>query len=117
VARQKARREREAAIAREKHLDGLAGTEPALWREVESLIAAKQPKAYDQAVAVLVDLRDLAARKGVGGFRQRLETLRGEHSRKPALIARLNAAGLLLGTPAAQDGLRVGGTARSTGGS
>lgn len=102
AAREKARREREAAIAREKHLDGLAGKEPALWRQVESLIATKQPKAYDQAVAMLVDLRDLAAREGGGDFRLRIETLRAEHARKSTLIGRLNQAGL--GSPAPRDG-------------
>ena len=35
----KARREREAAIAREKHLDSLIGKEAKLWAKVESLAA------------------------------------------------------------------------------
>ena len=64
AAEEKARREREAAISREKHLDRIAGQEPKLWSEVENLIATKQPKSYDQAVKLLVDLRDLAVRRG-----------------------------------------------------
>jgi hypothetical protein len=44
-AREKARREREAAIAREKYLDGIAGREPALWAKVDTLVATKQPKS------------------------------------------------------------------------
>ncbi|MGH8490649.1 MAG: hypothetical protein ACREXS_17745 [Gammaproteobacteria bacterium] len=62
AAKEKARREREAAVARAQHLDEIAGKEPALWNKVEGLIATKQPKNYDQAVELLADLRDLAAR-------------------------------------------------------
>lgn len=38
------RREREAALARAKHLDQLAGKEPVLWEKAEGLIAIKPPK-------------------------------------------------------------------------
>lgn len=94
AAREKARREREAAAARIKHLDKLAGTEPALWKRVEELVATKHPKRYEEAVVLLIDLRDLAARKDDAGFRRRLEALRAEHARKPALLERLHKAGL-----------------------
>ena len=43
-AEEKARREREAAIARVKYLDRIAMREPKLWDEVQSLIATKQPR-------------------------------------------------------------------------
>lgn len=94
AAKEKVRREREAAIARAKHLDKIAGQEPALWNKVGSLIATKQPKSYDEAVDLLMDLRDLAARKDGTDFRLRLEALRAEHARKPTLIDRLHKAGL-----------------------
>ncbi|MGH6635791.1 MAG: hypothetical protein ACRED0_06520 [Gammaproteobacteria bacterium] len=94
TAKEKARREREAAIARTSHLDKIAGHESALWNKVGSLIATKQPKRYDEAVGLLVDLRDLAARKDEADFRMRLEALRTEHARKPTLIDRLHKAGL-----------------------
>ncbi|MGH9419800.1 MAG: hypothetical protein ACRD3J_07500 [Thermoanaerobaculia bacterium] len=77
-----------------QHLDALAGNEPAIWKEVEGLIASKQPTRYDHAVTLLVDLRDLAARKGGAGFQQRVEELRAAHVRKPTLIDRLQKAGL-----------------------
>ena len=93
-AREKARREREAALAREKHLDGIAGREPKLWAEVDTLIATKQQKNYDQAVKLLVDLRDLYARARRGDFGVRLTGLRQEHARKPSLIDRLDTARL-----------------------
>ena len=93
-AKEKARRDREAAIAREKHLDSLAGRESKLWGEVDALVASKQPKNYDQAVAILVDLRDLAARGRAGDFGIRIEALREAQARKPSFIDRLTKAGL-----------------------
>ncbi len=94
AAKEKARQEHEAARARAKHLGQLAGKEPMLWEKVKGLIATKQPKSYDHAVELLVDLRDLAARKDGGSFRQRVEELRVAHARKPTLIGRLHKAGL-----------------------
>jgi hypothetical protein len=94
AAREEAQRERAAARARAMHLDQLAGKEPVLWGKVESLITMKQPKSYDQAVQLLADLRDLAARKDELGFRRRVEALRAAHGSKRTLIARLDRAGL-----------------------
>ncbi len=95
AAEEKARREREAAILRAKHLDEISGREPGLWNEVENLISTKQPKSYDSAVELLVDLRDLAARKGkTDEFRTRLDAICMAHARKPSFIERLRKAGL-----------------------
>jgi hypothetical protein len=94
AAREKAERERAAARARAAHLEQLAGKEPALWKKVDSLIAMKQPKGYEQAMELLADLRDLAARKDELGFRRHVEALRAAHRSKPTLIARLDKAGL-----------------------
>jgi hypothetical protein len=94
-AEEKARKEREAAIARAKYLDEIAGQQPKLWGEVESLIATKLPKSYDQAVALLLDLRDLAAREAkVGAYDFRIEAIRMAHARKPSFIERLRKVGL-----------------------
>jgi FtsZ-interacting cell division protein YlmF len=93
-AKEKARRERETALAREKHLDSLTGREPKLWAEIETLIATKQPKKYDEAIKLLADLRDLDARTKSGDFRMRIEALRQAHARKPTLIERLKKADL-----------------------
>jgi predicted GIY-YIG superfamily endonuclease len=93
-AKEKARREREAAIAREKHLDSLVGREGKLWTEVDGLVATKQPKNYDQAVRILVDLRDLAARGKNGDFGLRIAALRQAQAKKPSFIERLRKAGL-----------------------
>jgi hypothetical protein len=95
AAEEKARRVREAAILRAKHLDKIAGREPGLWNEVENLISTKQPKSYDSAVELLVDLRDLASRKGkTDEFRTRLDAICMAHARKPSFIERLHKAGL-----------------------
>lgn len=94
AVKEKARREHETAAARAKHLDMLAATESDLWKRVEDLVATKQPKRYDEAVALLIDLRDLAALKNAAGFHHRLEVLRAGHARKPTLIEPLHKAGL-----------------------
>jgi len=96
AAEEKARREREAAVAHAKHLEEIAGREPELWCRVESLIAAKQTASYDNAVELLVDLRDLAERSGkTDQFRIRIEALRATHTRRPALMERMRKADLV----------------------
>ncbi|MCX7031449.1 MAG: hypothetical protein NTU62_15200 [Spirochaetes bacterium] len=93
-AEEKACREREAAAAREKHLGSLVGREATLWTEVDGLIATRQPRSYDQAVKILVDLRDIDALGKGGDFRLRIEALRQAQTRKPSFIERLRKAGL-----------------------
>ena len=93
-AKKKAERERAAAIAREKHLDSLVGQERKLWTDIDKLVATKQPKNYDQAVKLIVDLRDLAARGKGGDFGLRIEALRQTHARKPSFMERLKKAKL-----------------------
>ncbi len=95
AAEEKARRERDEAILRAKHLDEIAGREGELWNEVEKLILMKQTKSYDSAVNLLVDLRDLAARMSkTKEFQERLNVIRAAHARKPSFIERLRKAGL-----------------------
>ncbi|MEW6220473.1 MAG: hypothetical protein AB1634_13195, partial [Thermodesulfobacteriota bacterium] len=57
-AQEEARRQQEAAKARKKYLASQTGREPKLWAKVETLAGSKQPRGYDEAVALLVDLRD-----------------------------------------------------------
>jgi uncharacterized Zn finger protein len=95
AAQERARREREQAAARARHLDSLAGREPELWQRVDALIEMKRPAEYDQAVQLLQDLHDLGARSGQGtAFAARLSALRERHARKPSLLQRLDQAGL-----------------------
>jgi hypothetical protein len=91
-----ARREREAALARAKHLDEIARREPELWARIDSLIATKQPNRYAEAVTLLLDLRDLAQRDGnERKFRMELEAICTAHARKPAFLERLRKASLV----------------------
>lgn len=94
-AAEQAKRERERAAARAKYLEALAGREKQVWEQVGELIQTKQPKNYDQAVKLLVDLRDLAAqRKGEGEFKLALEQLRALHYSKSSFLRRLAKANL-----------------------
>jgi hypothetical protein len=93
-AKEKAQREREAAISREKHLDGIVGREAELWADIYALVATKQPKSYDQAVKLLIDLRDLDARGRGIDFKLRMEALRQAQARKPSFVERLRKARL-----------------------
>lgn len=96
TTRERARQEREAAEAREHHLASLAQREAEAWSEVDTLIAARQPGKYDAAVALLRDLRELAARSGRREeVEERLRRLHEQHVKKPSLIGRLRAAGLV----------------------
>lgn len=98
-AAERARREREAAEARAQaraqYLDQLAGREEATWQKVEMLIQTKQPNKYDEAVKLLVDLRDLAPRcNQEAAFQTALRKLRDTHAAKPSLLRRFSETGL-----------------------
>lgn len=95
VAAERKRREEEAALARAKYLEDLARREPAVWAEINELIAMTQPAGYDRAVGLLVDLRDIAVVNGSESiFAGRVQDLRMAHARKPSLLARMERAGL-----------------------
>ncbi len=96
AARERARQERDAAEARERHLASLARREAEAWGEVEALIATRQPGKYDAAVALLGDLRELAVRaERREEVERRLGRLHEQHAKKPSLIGRPRAAGLV----------------------
>jgi hypothetical protein len=91
----RARQERQEAAARAAYLERLEGREDEIWERVEALIASKKQKEYDQAVPLLQDLRDLAARASADArFQARLQELRERHAAKVSMIARLDKAGL-----------------------
>lgn len=91
AAKEKAERTRKKAEERAKYLDGLARREAEAWREVDDLIATKQPKGYDQAVDLLVALRELAERAGrTAKADARILELRQEHAKKPSLLKRFD---------------------------
>ncbi len=94
-AREQARKKREEALAREQHLESLAGRENSIWKKVGELIDSKQPTKYDEAVKLLVDLRDLNKKNGKEKtFIQKLNTICTKHYRKVSFIDRVQKAGL-----------------------
>ncbi len=104
AAEDKARRQREAAEKRKRHLDALTGREAELWAEVHKLIAMTQPKPYEQAISLLIDLRDLAQRASSSDFSERLAALRLANRNKPSLLERLKKAGLFSASPTSGGG-------------
>lgn len=96
AAREKARREQQRAAAREEYLASLTGQDEELWIRAEALASEKKATAYDGAVRLLRDLRDLGARDGrVESTQARLYAFAGRHSAKSALQRRLRDAGLI----------------------
>ena len=91
VARKKAKDEADRAV----YLEGLVKREKAVWKQVEAYIEKRQPKDYERAVILLVDLHDLAVRQGdEAGFQLRMEELRKTHTAKSAFLGRLAKANL-----------------------
>jgi uncharacterized Zn finger protein len=94
-AREQARKKREKALAREEYLAGLVGREDSIWQKVDEIIDSKQPAKYDEAVNLLVDLRDLYTKTGTEkAFNQKLKTICENHHRKVSFLNRLQKAGL-----------------------
>lgn len=80
---------------RREQLTYIAARKVETWKAVESLISFRNPNKYDQAVALLSDLRDAAALVNeVSEFAVHLRELRAAHASKPSLVRRLDAAGL-----------------------
>ena len=94
-AREQARQKREKALAREQYLESLAGREDSIWKKVGEFIDSKQPAKYDEAVKLLVDLRDLNKKTGTEKvFNQKLNTICANHYRKVGFLNRLQKADL-----------------------
>jgi hypothetical protein len=88
--RAEAERERIAA------LQNLSKRKKETWASITSLIEEKKPKSYTQAVALLVQLRDLAQYEGeLEVFQQQVNAIAGRYASRPALKERLYAAGLI----------------------
>jgi hypothetical protein len=86
---------RKRAEGRRLHLESLVGREKALWRQVETAVATKQPKQYDVAAQLLKDLHDLAERTGdQEAFAAALQEFRVRHAAKRTFIQRLDRVGL-----------------------
>ncbi len=95
AAEKRALAQAKAAAKRAAYLSSLATRQEAVWADIERLIGTKQAKAYDEAVSLLKDLRDIAAQSGEADrFLTRLDSLRQRHAGKSSLMAKLAKVGL-----------------------
>ena len=96
VVQRTARKEAEASQARkaraaaeqkrQRRLDRLGRDVPAAWTKLEALVAKR---AYDDAVTLAIDLRDLALREGNSrDFDERFEALRQRQLRRRGFFDR-----------------------------
>ena len=96
LTKEKAKYAREEAARRKRYLEMLARNEDHHWSEVDRLIASRQPGKYDQAVTLLVDLRDIAEMNGMStAFSDRMRALHSAHARKGTLMDRFRKAGFV----------------------
>ena len=94
--RREAKERRAAERARLRRLEELARREPEVWEQVAALIEQKQGRAYDEAVALLGELRDLAEHRGERDrFAARIAAMRDEYPTRSGLLQRLRQAGLI----------------------
>ncbi len=89
------RRIAEAEAKRIQELNTLAERESETWSEVFALIEQMQSKPYDEAVSLLVKLRDLARYRGKETtFQEQINAIYRQYSRRSRLLRRLLDAGL-----------------------
>jgi hypothetical protein len=97
LARQRAREEAERR--RLERLEALARRKEETWQEVYALIEKMQGKPYDEAVALLGQLRELAQHQGQEqAFQERLDAIWEAYPRRRGLLRRLGEAGLVSST-------------------
>ena len=88
--------QRQAELARRRHLETLAARESQVWQEIEALLEEKKASAYDSAVVLLQDLRDLSTSRGdMADFQQRLADIERTYSNRPALLRRMRQSRLI----------------------
>lgn len=94
--RQERRRQAaEAEAKRLRELEALAGRQAEVWAKVEALIEEKKAEPYEEAVRLLVNLRDLAKHQGEEvAFQQQVNGIYERYGRRPGLLDRLRKAGL-----------------------
>ena len=91
AAEKKAKDEADRAV----YLEGLEKREKAVWKQVEAYIQQRQPKDYERAVILLIDLHDLSVRQGdETGFQLTVDELHKTHATKRPFLRRLAKANL-----------------------
>lgn len=88
--RQKMERKRNAYLAI------LRGREQSAWKRVQDMVQSSNGKSYQDAVQLVLDLQEIAARDGTlrSAFKPRMQHLREYASQRPALLRRLQEKGL-----------------------
>lgn len=93
AARERARRDRAETAARERRLADLSQREEESWRRVDELATQKNATAYDEAVRLLMELRELAARDGRRDEADaRTAAMRERHGGKRRFVERVDQA-------------------------
>ena len=94
--RQAEERRQEAEARQIKDLQDFAPRAAQAWRDIQALIEKKKARPYDDAVALLVKLRDLAAFQGrLPEFQAKLAALQAQYANQPAFQERLRKARLV----------------------
>ncbi len=94
--RQAEERRQEAEARQIKDLQDFAPRAAQAWRDIQALIEKKKARPYDDAVALLVKLRDLAAFQGrLPEFQAKLAALQVQYANQPAFQERLRKARLV----------------------
>ena len=92
---EKRQRALEAEQKRIQELEALAQREGEAWQEVEQLVQKSSAKTYDQAVQLLSQLREVAARQKQDDiFQRRLNGIYERYKTRHSLLEKLHAAGL-----------------------
>jgi hypothetical protein len=91
------RRQQAATEAqRIKDLQDFALRTAQTWRDIQALIEQKQARPYDEAVALLVKLHDLAVfQNRLPEFQTRLASIQAQYANRPAFQERLRKMGLV----------------------
>ena len=90
------RQKAEAEARRIKDLQDFAPRATQAWRDVQALIEEKKARPYDEAVALLVKLRDLAVfQDRLPEFQARMAALQAQYASRPAFQERLRKARLV----------------------
>ncbi len=93
LKRERRRAERERK--RREYLALVAKDFPKWWREADANAAEKNASGYDRARNTIVDLRDAYAQEGrLDEFTEIFEEFISKYSRRPALLRRLQEAGM-----------------------
>ncbi|WP_107852118.1 hypothetical protein [Oceanimonas marisflavi] len=94
--RAQAKAEARRLAERKKYLAGVAANADQIWQEMDTELKQGSGRSYDRALELAKSLAEALAQAGrQKEFRQALERLQQQHTRRPAWVTRLKKAGLL----------------------